>query len=450
MGHCFRSVVNSWATSNHFLKISTGFDESKKLSFHMKARLCMKSHKMKEEHKSHKYSTSLVESICLQCYKRNIPTSADVAKQERLYKKLHSCLNATSKNPVSLYQFGSTVNGFGFRNSDVDLYVAGISLIQAKAILKQTHDFTNVVLIRCRIPVLKFFYRPSGLLGDVTATNKVAHRNTKLLHRYSTISLKSKIAIYAFKYLAKSCHLSDVDSGFISSYAFTILAIYYLQQIEPPALPVLQELQSFNQVPTMISGFNTSFFDGSEKELARIWCSYGRNEYSASQLFLGMLDFYANKFDYENHVVSIRQRSIERRRESRFDNFVIEDPFENRNLASRISVQKLKLIQDFFSKAYSHFAQLQNHSWKSTKPLESRFNPGLLLHEETCVYVLRGMYNNLKEMKTCGISETNEQYLHTLFQMEQFMHKLYKRRRLPQKFHDSFSRNFSIKSLHLL
>lgn len=47
---------------------------------------------------------------------------------------------------------------------------------------------------------------------------------------------------YMIKRFSKICHIGDASKGSLSSYAYTLLVIYFLQRCDPPVLPVLQEV----------------------------------------------------------------------------------------------------------------------------------------------------------------------------------------------------------------
>jgi DNA polymerase sigma len=50
---------------------------------------------------------------------------------------------------------------------------------------------------------------------------------------------------YMLKRFAKVCDMCDASRGSLSSYAYIIMVIYFLQQCSPPVLPVLQEVRRF-------------------------------------------------------------------------------------------------------------------------------------------------------------------------------------------------------------
>ena len=42
------------------------------------------------------------------------------------------------------------------------------------------------------------------------------------------------------KFFAKVCDIGDASRGSLSSYAYVLMLIFYLQRCNPPVLPVLQ------------------------------------------------------------------------------------------------------------------------------------------------------------------------------------------------------------------
>ena len=69
-----------------------------------------------------------------------------------------------------------------------------------------------------------------------------AQRNTSMLRCYSLIDMRCKVLGYVMKAFVKLCNIGDASRGSLSSYAYTLMVIFYLQQKEVPVLPVLQEV----------------------------------------------------------------------------------------------------------------------------------------------------------------------------------------------------------------
>jgi hypothetical protein len=54
--------------------------------------------------------------------------------------------------------------------------------------------------------------------------------------------LPFQILGFTLKRFAKLCDICDASRGSLSSYAYILMAIYFLQQCNPPVIPVLQEV----------------------------------------------------------------------------------------------------------------------------------------------------------------------------------------------------------------
>ena len=153
--------------------------------------------------------------------------------------------------------------------------------------------------------------------------------------------LSQKIDIYLTKFFSHFCR------GSLSSYAYILMLIYYLQQVQPPVVPVLQELHDGPDKPVnTIDGWNAWFFSDLEK-LFTVWPGANRNQMSVGELWLGFLKFYAGEFDDARLVVSTRMG----RQLSKFEKMwnspciAIEDPFDlNHNLGAGIS-RKSKSVE---------------------------------------------------------------------------------------------------------
>lgn len=143
------------------------------------------------------------------------------------------------------------------------------------------------------------------------------------------------------KLLAKSCDIGDASRGSLSSYAYILMLLHFLQQRQPPVVPVLQELHPPGQRPAarLVDGWDAWFFDDLNR-LHQMWPGLGLNTESVTELWLAFLQFYAHDFDDRNLVVCCRQQAPLTKFEKMWNSpcIAIEDPFElSHNLGAGIS-----------------------------------------------------------------------------------------------------------------
>ncbi|KAK3755615.1 hypothetical protein QZH41_017609, partial [Actinostola sp. cb2023] len=114
-----------------------------------------------------------------------------------------------------LHLFGSSINGFGFRDSDLDICmtidgknkedVDSIHIIKDLAKkLKQHRDCTSVVAITtAKVPIVKFYLRSVRREADISLYNVLALENTKMLATYARMDERVSILGYTLKLFAK-------------------------------------------------------------------------------------------------------------------------------------------------------------------------------------------------------------------------------------------------------
>eukprot|EP00064_Thunnus_orientalis_P015132 superscaffoldBa00002749_g15181 len=249
------------------------------------------------------------------------PDELEVGVREHILKDLETFVRRQFAG-ARLQLFGSSKNGFGFRQSDLDICmvlegqetmddVDCINIIESLArLLKRHPDLKNILPITtAKVPIVKFFHVRTGLEGDISLYNTLALHNTHLLASYAAIDRRVKILCYVMKVFAKMCDIGDASRGSLSSYAYTLMVLFFLQQRNPPVIPVLQEIYDGKKKPeVLVDGWNVYFFDDL-KALPGRWPEYGKNTETVGQLWLGLLRFYTEDFDFREHVVCIRQHA---------------------------------------------------------------------------------------------------------------------------------------------
>ena len=121
-------------------------------------------------------------------------------------------------------------------------------------------------------------------LLNLNCLNVFSVRNTHLLYCYSQLDRRVRPLVLAIKKWARDCEINDASDNTLSSYALTLMAVFYLQAgVSPPVLPCLQETH-----PAM-------FPPESRPEsltFASPDCDQSANTESLAQLYLQFFQFF--------------------------------------------------------------------------------------------------------------------------------------------------------------
>ncbi|KAF8359241.1 cid-1 [Pristionchus pacificus] len=303
------------------------------------------------------YSGELDRIICMLFENEKISN----ARHKELHfvkTRLQDAIRKKLKNDFRLDAFGSSENGFGSNKSDYDVFFRygndnyeRSSEMQIQTIINieqalRAARFSRVMSITtAKVPIVKFAIRvESGEIeGDISYYNELALHNTQLLKRYCSWTKDetlSKLGMFIKKW-AKNCEIGDASKGSLSSYAYIILLIHFLQRLPDPLLPVLQEMGEKRTI--QVDGWDVYFCDDEPMP------SWSQCTLSVSELFLQFLEYFA-KFDWQNQVVQIRQTNKLTKIEKGWKKLMcIEDPFDlDHNLGSGISPRMFAFIMKSF------------------------------------------------------------------------------------------------------
>ncbi|KAM4548007.1 terminal uridylyltransferase 4 isoform 2-T2 [Odontesthes bonariensis] len=306
----------------------------------------------------------ILDGLCKLCYYELSPSHVEQQKREQILVSLERFIRKEYNDKAQLCLFGSSKNGFGFRDSDLDICMTleghetaeklnCKEIIEGLAkLLKKHTGLRNILPITtAKVPIVKFEHRQSGLEGDISLYNTLAQHNTRMLAAYAALDPRVQFLGYTMKVFAKRCDIGDASRGSLSSYAYILMVLYFLQQRQPPVIPVLQEIFDGKTVPQrMVDGWNAFFF-GDLEDLRRRLSDRQPNTESVGELWLGLLRFYTEEFDFKEHVISIRQRKRLTTFEKQWTSkcIAIEDPFDlNHNLGAGVSRKMTNFIMKAF------------------------------------------------------------------------------------------------------
>ncbi|KAH3697170.1 hypothetical protein DPMN_084659, partial [Dreissena polymorpha] len=294
----------------------------------------------------------ILTGVVQQCMRDFSLTPDEIFDREAVRRNLEIYIQELFPE-AELQLFGSSMNGFGFHQSDLDICVTfhgkkpeDLNFVEhIEAICKKlkTHKGLYGVfpITTAKVPIVKFKHRRSQLEGDISLYNILAIQNTSLLCTYARMDPRVQMLGYAIKVFAKVCDIGDASRGSLSSYAYMLMMIHYLQHTKPPVIPVLQELRlPGNPNPEfMVEGWNAWFFDDLKK-LHSVWPDFDKNTDTVGALWEGFFRYFLEEFNFDDQVVTIRQFERLTKFEKLWNGkcLAIEDPFDlNHNLGGGLS-----------------------------------------------------------------------------------------------------------------
>lgn len=281
--------------------------------------------------------------------------------------------------------YGSAGNGLGLRSADVDmsLYMpksvaAALGrekgrphppklILERLATLMEENDMIILnQLLDARVPVIKMQDPVSKLQVDVCINNILAVKNTQLLKAYVDLDERFRYVCILVKLWAKRRELNDAYTGTLSSYAYTLLVIHYLQTLQPPVLPCLQLMVGGERV-TAITKLPKEMTDNGAGTLYNTYYDHSvtaetfkpENTMPVHELLLGFFRYFAYTFKYKTDLASIRLGARKPRSARAWDEKSIYGEWESKQAKYRTDLGIAKASLDARRKAEVKEQKLQ-------------------------------------------------------------------------------------------
>ncbi|XP_019630198.1 PREDICTED: poly(A) RNA polymerase, mitochondrial-like [Branchiostoma belcheri] len=273
-----------------------------------------------------------------------------------------------------VHPFGSSVNGFGNKGCDLDMYL-NLNVEEHKPKKKKsfprmeyevktvpteraaTQNLLSTVgqglaefvpscrhvqyILNARCPLVKFMHEATGIQCDLTSNNSIALKSSELLNLYSRIDPRVAPLVYAVRHWARLHHVtSNMPGGWITNFSLTALVIFFLQYTDKPVVPRIDALKE------LADKTDTCILEGNDctlvSDLTKVPLS--ENTDSIDDLLLEFFEFYSN-FNFRNCGLNLRTGEIQEKQN--FDALYIQNPFEQQlNLSKNVSMHQLeKFVQ---------------------------------------------------------------------------------------------------------
>ncbi|RCV05745.1 hypothetical protein SETIT_1G108100v2 [Setaria italica] len=297
----------------------------------------------------------------LALYESLKPSEEHKSKQNQLVDSLTKSVSKEWPD-AQLHLYGSCANSFGTSHSDVDVCLEMETGTEstAEALLKladvlRSDNFDNVEAITsARVPIVRMSDPASGFSCDICINNLFAVANTKLLKDYAQIDQRLLQLAFLVKHWAKLRGVNETYRGTLSSYAYVLMCINFLQLREPKILPCLQAME---QTFTMnVDGTECAYFD----EVHHLQDFGADNKESIAELLWAFFHYWAFDHDYRRDVISVRMGNTISKQEKNWTTRVgndrhlmcIEDPFETgHDLGRVVDRQTLRILREEFERA---------------------------------------------------------------------------------------------------
>ena len=244
------------------------------------------------------------------------------------------------KGGFTLCPFGSSANGLGISTSDIDITlfipddeVTIESILSNSAVPYSYTDCLDInsiidvcatiavgagfvvgeIIKTARVPVMKLIEPELGTAVDLCLNHPLPMMNTTLIGKYCELDSRVKKLILAVKTWCKARICTGSRNSLLSSYAWALLVIYFLQKgIDKPVLPTLQD-------PSFAS-FQCENNESCSQLLHRFFTFYGTNGESSFRHVLSCCD--------------IRNAASRVKKDGSNWKFSIIDPFEPYDLGN--------------------------------------------------------------------------------------------------------------------
>jgi DNA polymerase sigma len=315
--------------------------------------------------------TSALERSMLDVLAACQPTAADGLARTRLLeivRKQARALGAARAEP-----FGSSMTDLHANGADLDVCVVPSArgfgsrtraIHKLAAYLRAAGMHRVEPITRAKVPIVKFVEPRSQLECDVGLGNVLALRNTALVCAYLATDARMRPLALAVKHWARARNINEPSAQTLSSYAYVLLVVGYLQCAQPAVLPCLQaralcagavdadgrargatpEEQALIDEIAAEYGADLNVAFCADARAARAALGGALNGGSLGALLRGFFRWYGREFRVEAHVVSVRRGGLVTRAELGWPNanghwLCIEDPFDTSHDLGRVLTQ---------------------------------------------------------------------------------------------------------------
>lgn len=220
---------------------------------------------------------------------------------------------------------GSTINYTGLSSSNLDLCLEtdnDVDLVSLQNLMTEKYSevINSKIIETKKVRILRLYTRSFSIDLCVNWAIDARHYDS-LIRFYIRLDKRVRPLILAVKYWARQSVFNYLANVEISSPTLIVMLIAYLQRLEKPVLPCVQETDPH---------FFDDVLDGDEHFARSPYFSFSsRNTDSLGVLYAGFMKFYGWEFNFEEHIISIATtKSKDKNSVPSSDMFFVECPLQ--------------------------------------------------------------------------------------------------------------------------
>lgn len=310
------------------------------------------------------------------------PSANDVKQTKHFLYFLQNEINKQYTN-CHVTPFGSVINGFWIKNSDIDICIQVPVLLNRKDQIKFLKKICIILntykggiieqRFSAKVPIIHFSCTNEKncfeLSCDISINNILAIVNSKLIQQYVGVDKRLQVMGIALKYWSKNRNINDRSKGFLSSFSLILMIIHFLQNVaDPKILPSLQDIAfERNEKPYYVFGVDCKYCTDEKiiKEKLYKLNNCKDADTDVATLIIQFFKFYG--YQYKSGVIAIRDIAnyyqnfqVLKDFESYF--LFVDNPFEVGKNVANILPQNYKTIINEMKRAYKILKA--NGTWK--------------------------------------------------------------------------------------
>ena len=286
--------------------------------------------------------------------------------------------------------YGSSKNGFRLMSSDYDYSIKFSEFLDERDFLSAFYDHVESFLESnydsdeyeieakldesIRVPVVDLKLKRGNISLSFSVNNKLAIYNSKLLFAYSQFDQRCRKLGLLVKIWAKKHNVLGSYKGYLCSYALILLVICFLQNLNDPILPSLQEesrKEKTIQITRTVQNLREQKFlakvdfERNPWRLKKLKKKFSSNDANVGELFIGFLEFFSQPKKFAEIQFSVKAGDFfKRSKDDKIALYSIEDPFDTGYNAGYSLKKGSPEANRFMAKMRNTVQLLKQNKWK--------------------------------------------------------------------------------------